>query len=53
MLPPDIIDGLKLIGEKLDEAVADRHSQRGAIVEAAGAVPANGSLSRRCERSRF
>jgi hypothetical protein len=40
MLPPEIIDALKLIGEKLDEAVADRNSQRGAIVETAGAVPA-------------
>ena len=40
MLPPELVDGLKLIGEKLDEAVADRNSQRGAIVEAAGAVPA-------------
>ena len=39
MLPPEIIDGLRLVGEKLDEAVADRQSQRGAIVEAAGAVP--------------
>lgn len=40
MLPPEIAEGLKLVGEKLDEAVADRNSQRGAIVEAAGAVPA-------------
>lgn len=39
-LPPEIADCLKLVGEKLDEAVADRKSQRGAIVEAGGAVPA-------------
>jgi hypothetical protein len=38
MLPPEIVDALRLIGEKLDEAVADRNSQR-AIAEAAGAVP--------------
>jgi hypothetical protein len=40
MLPADIGEALKLVTEKLDEAVADRQSQRGAIVEAAGAVPA-------------
>jgi hypothetical protein len=40
MLPAEIVQGLKLVGEKLDKAVADRQSQRGALAEVAGVVPA-------------
>lgn len=38
MLPPEIAEGLKLIGEKLDEAVTDRNDQRGATEKAAKAA---------------
>jgi hypothetical protein len=37
-LPKDFDDCLKLIEEKRDEAVRDRHSQKGAITEASGAM---------------
>lgn len=38
MLPPDIAEGLKRLGEKLDQAVTDRKLQPRAIEQAAKAA---------------
>jgi hypothetical protein len=40
MLPPEVTDAIKIIGEKPDEAVADGKLQRTAIERAAQAVAA-------------
>lgn len=38
MLPPEIAEGLKLLGEELEEAVTDRNTQRSAVEKAAKAA---------------
>jgi hypothetical protein len=38
MLPPEIAEGLRLIGEKLDEAAIDRNVQGPAVEQAAKAA---------------
>jgi len=50
MLPKEIAECLMLVEEKLDEAVADRNSQRAAVTEAAGALPAIQAYIRSSEK---